>query len=111
MQPLTSFRSARQARSGRSKAGILATLLFTGVLLGVVQGRSLCDVPPDTIVLLGSSSTGYVNVTPYLVTDQYGVTWVVGYNGEASFAITINAANGQVLDPNGRQIGITQHTE
>jgi len=103
MRRLITILTNVRLRSTDRRAGIFTTLLLTGVLFGALQAQALCQTEE---VYLGSFSSGYVNVTSYLQTDQYGNVWVVGYDGEPSFEIVIEASQGQVLDPYGNQIGI-----
>ena len=102
MRTTTLCQSYSSNRTIRRRTGILASLICGCTLLFAVPCRAL----PLTEVYLGSPSTGYVDVTAYVFTDSYGLTWVEGYNGQGNFQIVIDSSGGGVYDPNGKQIGI-----
>lgn len=106
MRALKSVLNNVRSRGAGRRTGIFTTLLLMGVLFGALQAQGACQTLD---VYLGSFGTGYVNVTSYLQTDQYGNVWVVGYNNEASFIIDPVPSDGQVLDPYGRPIGICSY--
>jgi hypothetical protein len=104
MQTLKSLLSIARNRNARIRAGAFTALLLAGLLFGAHRARA--DRMNEEVFLYVSE--GYVDVTSYLQVDQYGNTWVVGFDNEASFEIVIASNEGQVLDPYGNQIGFCE---
>lgn len=87
-------------RRVRAIIGVASVLLVAGT-----AALAKPSTPNSLEVYLGSSSTGYTDVTSYLQTDQYGEVWVVGYDNEPTFEIYLNSDTGQVTDPFNNLIG------
>ncbi len=107
MQRSRKFFTLKTTRSAWRHAILLALLLTAGIPFASVKARG---EHAQFAVYLGSAGTGYVNVTAYIVEDQYGNVWVDGYDNEPDFEIVLSVNDGQVLDPYGNQKGIFSGT-
>ncbi len=80
---------------------LAATFLFG---LSIFGARSA-----SAEIYLGDPNSTYVDITENVLIMAGGTYWVVGYNNEDPFQITINAA-GEVLDPVGSRVGFVTPT-
>jgi hypothetical protein len=103
MNRVTTLITNMRSRLSRNRAGVLATLLLAGLLMVSAPGKAMSY---GEEIYLGSASTGYVDVTSYVLYQYDGTTWVAGYNNEPTFQIVVDAVDGTVYDPFNNPIGI-----
>ncbi len=88
-----------------SRFGFVRSLALTALSIGaLLVGGAKAGLCNTEYYLFGSGGS-LVDITAYVVEYSDGSLWVVDYNGNPTFEITVDAA-GDVLDRTGNKRGV-----